>query len=118
MRSTPRRIRQKARYAFLNHPLPMIAQEDTEGGNPRRHIYGHDLIFSEEDGERDSYYHYDAIGSVVNTTDQSGELMWSYGYEPFGEGRFAEAFRENPEADPLPPSTLMGFTGVDLLCPK
>ncbi|MEX0834364.1 MAG: RHS repeat-associated core domain-containing protein [Actinomycetota bacterium] len=94
-----------------NHPLPMIAQEDTEGGNPRRHIYGHDLIFSEEDGERDFYYHYDAIGSVVNTTDQSGELMWSYGYEPFGEGRFAEAFRENPEADPLPPSTLMGFTG-------
>ena len=36
-------------------------------------------------GERVTYYHTDAVGSVVAATDESGDVLWRETYRPYGE---------------------------------
>ena len=64
-----------------------ILEEQTESGHKRMH-YGqeHGLIASLESADtRDAvFYVFDGDGSTIQTASQSGELLTSYAYDPFG----------------------------------
>jgi len=91
-----------------NFPLPMLVREsEGSGALLRRYVYGNDLI-SMTTGGAESFFHYDALGSVTNVTRADGVLQWSYSYEPFGTSRSAT------KIDPGAPENPMRFTGAYL----
>lgn len=67
-----------------NMPLAQLALEhDGNNGLVRRYEHGLDLV-STTTGAGDSYYHHDALGSVISVTDSAGSPQWAYTYDPFG----------------------------------
>lgn len=89
-----------------NHELPQMARETTGTGAPlRRYIHGLDLISTNTPGQGASYFHYDALGSVVDVTNADGDRQFEYRYEPFGDLRRDQ--QHDPGAAPNP----IRFTG-------
>lgn len=64
-----------------------MVMEATKDGTPiSAYIYGNGLV-ARIDGKTDSifYYHFDFRGSVIAITNQDGEMVQYYKYEPFGK---------------------------------
>lgn len=66
----------------------MVAELDGSGSLQRRYVYGpgtdQPIAMIMPDGSRE-YYHYDGKGTVIATTDDSGALVASYIYDPYGK---------------------------------
>lgn len=67
----------------VSHGLPQVAQE-RNGANTlqRQYIYGLKRIRQTQG--TGTYYLYDGLGSVANTTAPAGALQKTYSYEPYG----------------------------------
>jgi RHS repeat-associated protein len=67
----------------VSHALPQVALE-RNGNNvlQRQYVYGHRRI--QQTVGTQSYYLYDALGSVANTTSSTGAVQRTWSYEPFG----------------------------------
>lgn len=93
-------------YAWdVNAPLPQLALERDGGGSTlRSYLRGNGLV-SMDAGGSISYFHKDAIGSVVNLTSASGTPQWTYTYEPYG------AARTTTQNDPAAPTNPIRFNG-------
>jgi RHS repeat-associated protein len=82
--STGTQNSQKTNYLWdVSHSLPQLAQE-RNGANTlqRQYIYG--LRRIRQTQGTGTYYLYDGLGSVVNTTAPLGALQKTYSYEPYG----------------------------------
>jgi len=88
-----------------NGALPELAREqDGTGSLLRRYAYGIRRV-SMTTPSGNYYYHYDALGSVVNVTDGNGATEWTLSYEPFG------TTRDQTQNDPSAPANVMKFAG-------
>jgi RHS repeat-associated protein len=86
----------------LGFALPMLAAERDSSGAIRSYAYGADLLAQATSGVA-TYYHHDAVGSVVDVTDSAGaSLAWTE-YAPFGDVR--------AYARSTAPFNPFGFTG-------
>lgn len=84
--------------------MPQLALErDGTGALLRRYIYGNDRI-SMVTPATTSYYHYDRLGSVANTTSAVGSTERTYDYEPFGDAR-------SELSNGTPPTNVHKFAG-------
>jgi RHS repeat-associated protein len=88
-----------------NLGLPELALErDSAGATLRSYVHGVGPISSSA-GSQTSYYHRDAIGSVINTTSATGATQWTYAYESFGANRI------ETQNDPSAGATPVRFAG-------
>lgn len=87
--------------------LPQLAIERDESDSLlRSYAYGQELLSQTATGNT-SYYHADALGSVVDVTNAAGaSVAWTESY-PFGQARLA-GFGGGPTVQPF------GFTGEQL----
>jgi RHS repeat-associated protein len=68
----------------VNDVLPQLALErDASGSTVRKYVRGPDLVAMETAGQT-FYFHGDAMDSIVNLTSATGQVQWTYSYEPFG----------------------------------
>ena len=78
---------------------PAGAQVKVYMGDPRKattaYIRGLGLIASRT-GSTPTYYHYDAHGNVIQTTDANGNLVKNYYYDAFGMEQNADPADTNP----------------------
>jgi len=89
----------------VSHALPQLALErNGSGAALRQYAYGVNRI-SMASGSTTSYYHHDALGSVVNITSSSGATRWTWSYEPFGLTRTEQRSGGNA------PANFMQFAG-------
>lgn len=66
----------------------LLAEADGKNNITRYYIYGRGLIAmvtSAQQQDQVFCYHFNATGSTVALTDNSGEIMNSYAYDPFGK---------------------------------
>ncbi len=82
-----------------------LALERAGGGSLiARYIYGKNrLSMTTPNGTW--YYHHDGVGSVAAVTSSTGDLTWTYSYEPFG------VTRAESQEDPNAPSNRLKFAG-------
>lgn len=76
----------KTRYIYAG--LQMVAEYDGSGNIQKKYVYGHGLdeVLIELDSSNDPIYlHHDRMGSIIATTDDTGAIISSYAYSPFGE---------------------------------
>ena len=59
-------------------------------------------------GSSPYYFHYDALGSVVNVTSSSGATEWTDAYDPFG------TVHSETKNDTKAPTNVMKFAGEDV----
>lgn len=92
----------------VNNGLPQLALErDGSGATTRSYLQGLGPV-SLTDSSQTSYYHRDALGSVVNVTSSTGAAQWTHSYEPFG------AANTSTQNDPGAPANPLRFTGEHL----
>lgn len=88
-----------------NFGLPQLAVErDGAGATLRTTTYGLGPLSVSEGGQT-SYLHADRLGSILATSSTSGDLGWSYRYDPFGTARSAA------QLDPAASGSSYRFTG-------
>jgi RHS repeat-associated protein len=63
--------------------VQVLMETDDAGDTVTTYTYGNDLIAMNRE-DADFYYHYDALGSVRQLTDDSGAVIASYTYDSFG----------------------------------
>ncbi|MGE3793864.1 MAG: RHS repeat-associated core domain-containing protein [Dehalococcoidia bacterium] len=63
----------------VNAGLPVVLQDGT-----RTYVYGLDLISATDGSGSQTYFSYDAVGSVTDLTDGSGTVTDTYVYDVFG----------------------------------
>jgi len=76
----------KTRY--IHDGMRIIAEYDGSGNFVKRYVYGVDLdeVLLEIDGSNDiTYLHHDRMGSIIATTDDTGAVINTYAYSPWGE---------------------------------
>lgn len=56
-------------------------------------------------GGQDYYFHTDALGSIVNLTDSSGQTEWTYRYDPYGSAK------QQTKNDPAAPDNPLRYSG-------
>ena len=87
--------------------LPSVSVERQDGADRRYYVHtpSGDLLYSvEPDGER-RFYHYDERGNTLYVTGDSGAVLASYAYTPYGEVIAEQGSIENA-------FTFMGQRGV------
>jgi RHS repeat-associated protein len=62
--------------------VPAVIDDEENG-----YVYGVDLIAAIDGSSEERYFSHDALGSVVNLSDATGNDVASYGYKAFGEVR-------------------------------
>ena len=64
-----------------------IIDTDTDNENPSTTIYIHGLGLIAQENEEGGYltYHYDHLGSTTAITDETGKVIHTYTYGPYGE---------------------------------
>ena len=82
-------------YAF---PLPSMSVMGDGDGNLRYFAYAPDgsLYFSIDQNGSHWFYHYDETGNVLFLTDDNGDVIGGYQYDPYGESIAATAPQSNP----------------------
>ena len=98
--------------------LPQLdLEQDGSHNDLRTYLYGTRLVSMTTGGASPAtfYYHYDGLGSVINTTDVSGATQWTYGYDPWGN----RTANQSATGAPSNPIQFAGAyndpTGLDLL---
>ncbi|MDD5243710.1 MAG: DUF6531 domain-containing protein [Syntrophorhabdaceae bacterium] len=77
----------------------LLAEADGENNITRYYIYGRGLIAmvtSEKQQDQVFCYHFNATGSTVALTDDSGAIVNSYAYDPFGKITDRQEYVEQP----------------------
>ena len=77
----------------------VIAEMDGSDNLIQRYIYGvgiDEMIFLEKANGDRYWYYYDALGNVVNLTDNTGNLVTTYYYDVFGDFTESGTFTDNP----------------------
>ncbi len=97
---------QTTKYLWdTNFALPELAVERDGADQPlRRYVNGLETV-SEITPAGEFFFHHDAMGSVVNVTDQSGVTQWTRLYEPFG------VKRSETKDSPTAPAVPLGYAG-------
>ncbi len=72
------------KYYYLDNNV--IEERDGSGTVQATYVYGieSDEVLSMRRGGQDYYYHADALGSIVAVTDNSGNVVERYEYDPYG----------------------------------
>ncbi|MGQ0571594.1 MAG: RHS repeat-associated core domain-containing protein, partial [Armatimonadota bacterium] len=74
-------------------------ERDPAGATLRRYAYGSELLSMQTAGQ-ERYFHTDALGSILNTSNATGTLETSLSYEPFGalrrQNRHSATAADNP----------------------
>lgn len=64
--------------------IDLAAQYDEGGTLVARYVYGVGLIAMVDGSDEAAYYSFDAMGNTCQLTDNSGNVVNTYGYSPFG----------------------------------
>lgn len=91
----------------LDPQIPLTIENPSEGTSIQAIVPGWGLVYSIVAGPGGTnviYYHYDARGSVVTTTDGDGNQTGRYGYTPYGR-------LINPDSTEPPPFQFLGRHG-------
>ncbi|MDF1660196.1 MAG: hypothetical protein P1V97_00390 [Planctomycetota bacterium] len=95
-----REVNGKRRY-FLHDFSDVVAEYDAKGQLIRSYTYGpdnDDVLASHSNKSEATYFHYDAVRSVVALTNRTGAVVGRYDYDVFGSIRSKDgaATRWNP----------------------
>ncbi len=89
-------------YQLINYLYDggrVIEERDGSNNLIQRYIYGAGidevLILEKANGDK-YWYYYDALGNVVNLTDNNGNLVTTYYYDVYGDFTESGAFTDNP----------------------
>jgi RHS repeat-associated protein len=75
---------QVTRYVYAGGPAP-VAEINVTAGTTKDFIQTNGRTWGVMDATSNTYFHHDAIGSVVALSNNSGQVTDTYEYEPFGK---------------------------------
>ena len=75
---------QVTRYVYAGGPAP-VAEINVTAGTTKDFIQANGRTWGVMDATSNTYFHHDAIGSVVALSNNSGQVTDTYEYEPFGK---------------------------------
>jgi RHS repeat-associated protein len=75
---------QVTRYVYADGPAP-VEEINVTAGTTKDFIQSNGRTWGVMEATSNTYYHHDAIGSVVALSNDSGQVTDTYEYEPFGK---------------------------------
>lgn len=63
----------------------LLFETDAQGTVTTRYIYISDILFGRRVNDSDTFYHFDSRGSTLLLTDEDGDEVATYAYDPYGK---------------------------------